>query len=35
MLAAFNEDAPFLIKHGILSTEVPLIRDYLLYQIEP
>jgi len=35
MLAAFNEDVPFLIKYGIPSTEIPLIRDYLLYQIEP
>ncbi|MEI7981497.1 MAG: tetratricopeptide repeat protein [Bacteroidota bacterium] len=32
---AFNEDIPFLIKNGISPDDVPLIRDFLLYQTEP
>ncbi|MCK9203486.1 MAG: tetratricopeptide repeat protein [Bacteroidales bacterium] len=35
LIKAFDEDVPFLIKHGISPEEIPLIRDYLLYQTEP
>jgi tetratricopeptide (TPR) repeat protein len=34
LLSAFNEDAQFLIRNGIPAAEIPLIRDYLMFQTE-
>ena len=34
LINAFDEDVPALIKNGIASEEIPLIRDFLLYQTE-
>ncbi|MEI7499855.1 MAG: hypothetical protein WCK84_05345 [Bacteroidota bacterium] len=34
LMNAFDEDAQYLIKNGIAATEIPLIRDYLLFQTE-
>ncbi|MCK9423429.1 MAG: tetratricopeptide repeat protein [Bacteroidales bacterium] len=35
LVNAFKEDVPFLIKNGISPDDIPLIRDFLLYQVEP
>ena len=35
LIAAFDEDIPWLIKNGINPDEIPLIRDYLLFQSDP
>ena len=35
LMNAFDEDAQYLVKNGIPSYEIPLIRDYLLIQSEP
>jgi len=35
LTAAFDEDIPCLIKNGINPDEIPLIRDYLLFQSDP
>jgi len=32
LIAAFDEDIPYLTKNGIDPHEIPLIKDYLLYQ---
>jgi tetratricopeptide (TPR) repeat protein len=34
LLNAFDEDSQYLIKNGIPSSEIPLIRDYLMFQTE-
>ena len=34
LMEAFDEDAQFLIKNGIPAAEIPLIRDYLMFQTE-
>ena len=34
LMEAFDEDAQFLIKNGIPVAEIPLIRDYLMFQTE-
>ena len=34
LLVAFDEDSQFLIKNGIPAREIPLIRDYLMFQAE-
>lgn len=34
LINAFNEDIPALVKNGIPQEEIPLIRDFLLYQAE-
>ena len=34
LMAAFDEDAQFLVKNGIPVSEIPLIRDYLMFQTE-
>ncbi len=34
LMAAFDEDAQFLVKNGIPMSEIPLIRDYLMFQTE-
>ena len=34
LMEAFDEDAPFLVKNGIEPAEIPLVRDYLLFQGE-
>jgi len=31
---AFMEDSPYLIRNGIKPEEVPLLLDFLLFQIE-
>ncbi|MCX6285969.1 MAG: tetratricopeptide repeat protein [Bacteroidetes bacterium] len=31
---AFDEDVPHMLKYGILSAEIPLIKDYLSFQTE-
>ncbi|MCX6267225.1 MAG: tetratricopeptide repeat protein [Bacteroidetes bacterium] len=34
LMNAFDEDAQFLVKNGIPALEIPLIRDYLMFQTE-
>jgi tetratricopeptide (TPR) repeat protein len=34
LMIAFDEDTQFLIKNGIPASEIPLIRDYLIFQSE-
>jgi len=34
LMEAFDEDAQFLVKNGIAVAEIPLIRDYLMFQTE-
>ncbi|MEI7897270.1 MAG: tetratricopeptide repeat protein [bacterium] len=34
LMEAFDEDAQFLVKNGIPAREIPLIRDYLVFQTE-
>jgi tetratricopeptide (TPR) repeat protein len=34
LMEAFDEDAQFLVKNGIAEAEIPLIRDYLMFQTE-
>jgi len=34
LFAAFNEDVPYLIRNGISPDEIPLIKDYLIFQSE-
>ena len=34
LLSAFDEDIQYLVKNGIHVTEIPLIRDYLIFQTE-
>ena len=34
LMEAFDEDSQYLIKNGIPSREIPLIRDYLMFQTE-
>jgi tetratricopeptide (TPR) repeat protein len=34
LMNAFDEDAQYLVKNGIPASEIPLIRDYLLFQTE-
>jgi len=34
LMEAFDEDSQYLIKNGIPSHEIPLIRDYLMFQTE-
>ena len=34
LMEAFDEDAQFLVKNGIPAEEIPLIRDYLMFQTE-
>lgn len=34
LLEAFTEDEPYLVKNGIREEELPLIRDFLVYQAE-
>ena len=34
LMEAFDEDAPYLVINGIQPEEIPLIRDYLMFQIE-
>ncbi|MEI7663392.1 MAG: tetratricopeptide repeat protein, partial [Bacteroidota bacterium] len=34
LMEAFDEDAHFLVKNGIPAAEIPLIRDYLMFQTE-
>ncbi len=34
LIQAFDEDSQFLIKNGIPAREIPLIRDFLLFQTE-
>jgi len=35
LIAAFDEDIHYLTKNGISPDEIPLIKDYLLFQSEP
>lgn len=35
MMTAFEEDVPNLIANGIQADEIPLIKDFILYQREP
>ncbi len=35
LIAAFDEDVPYLIANGIPAKEIPLIKDYLLFQRNP
>ncbi|MCX6306561.1 MAG: hypothetical protein NT040_16475 [Bacteroidetes bacterium] len=34
LMEAFDEDTQFLVKNGIPANEIPLIRDYLMFQTE-
>ncbi len=34
LMEAFDEDSQFLVKNGIPAGEIPLIRDYLMFQTE-
>ena len=34
LMVAFDEDSQFLVKNGIAAREIPLIRDYLMFQTE-
>ena len=34
LMEAFDEDSQFLVKNGIPAREIPLIRDYLMFQTE-
>jgi tetratricopeptide (TPR) repeat protein len=34
LMEAFDEDAQYLVKNGIPAREIPLIRDYMMFQTE-
>lgn len=34
LFAGFDEDVPYLLKNGIASSDIPLIRDYLMFHAE-
>jgi hypothetical protein len=35
LMQGFDEDTVYLLKNGITWSEIPLIRDYLMFQNEP
>jgi len=34
LMNAFDEDTQYLVKNGIPASDIPLIRDYLMFQTE-